>query len=83
MNTILLDALQKKPGLQCVIANRQDDATKYLPRRFQEEIAKDRFHNIYGLDGGTPIGVKLALEKNLLLEKVKSVCERKTVTDPF
>jgi hypothetical protein len=83
VNTMLLDALQKKPDLQCVIANRQDDATKYLPRSFQEEIAKDRFHNIFGSDGGTPIGVKLALEKNLLLERVKSVCERKTVTDPF
>jgi hypothetical protein len=83
VNTMLLDALRKRPELQCVVANRQVSSHKYLPREFREQIASDRIHNIYDLVDGQPVGVRLALEKDLLLQKVKEVCERTDELPPF
>jgi hypothetical protein len=83
VNTMLLDALRKRPELQCVVANRQESSHNYLPREFREQIATDRIHNIYELVGGQPVGVRLALEKDLLLQKVKEVCERTDEPPPF
>lgn len=83
VNTMLLEALRKRPALQCVIANRQKDISDYLPRAFREEIALERFHNVYGLIDGNPVGVRLALEKDMLLEKVKEVCQRTPEPPPF
>lgn len=83
VNTMLLEALQKRPDLQCVIANRQKDIAAYLPREFREEIALDRFHNIYDVIDDQPVGVKLALEKDLLLQRVKEVCEHTDEPPPF
>jgi len=82
VNMMLLEALRKRPGLQCVIANRKDDAADYLPRTFREEIAKGRFHNI-GHVNGVPIGVSAALERDILLHKVIAVCEKATEDQPF
>jgi len=64
-------------------ANRQKDLADYLPREFREEIALERFHNIYDVIDDQPVGVKLALEKDLLLQKVKDVCERTGEPPPF
>lgn len=83
VNTMLLDAMQKHPTLQCIIANRKKDISEYLPINFREEIAKERFHNIYGEVAGAPIGVSAALERDILLQKVKEVCERSAEVRPF
>ncbi len=83
VNTMLLDALRKRPTLQCVIANRKADVAEYLPRTFREEIAKDRFHNVFEEKDGVKLGVMLALEKDVLLQKVKEVCQRPVEAMPF
>ena len=83
VNTMLLDALRKRPTLQCVIANRQKDVSKYLPNVFREEIARERFQNVYDDGPEGPLGVRLALEKDILLRQVKEVCLRSTEEMPF
>lgn len=83
VNTMLIESLQKRPNLQCVIANRQKNIADYLPREFREEIAIERFHNIYDDIDAQPVGVKLALEKDLILQKVKEICEQTDEAPPF
>ncbi|MBI2806083.1 MAG: SIR2 family protein [Planctomycetes bacterium] len=83
VNTMLLDALRRRPQLQCVIANRKGSITDYLPSQLKEEIANERFHNIYQGANGEVLGVQLALEKNVLLNKVKEACETQPEGVPF
>jgi hypothetical protein len=83
VNTMLLDAMRKRPTLQCVIANRKSDVKEFLPTVFREEIARERFHNLYEEGSDGTLGVKLALEKDVLLQRVKEVCQRRTEREPF
>lgn len=83
VNTVLLDALRKRPELQCVIANRKMQAADYLPREFREQIATARIHNIHDEVQQSPVGVQLALENDLLLNKVKEVCDQSDDPPPF
>lgn len=83
INTVLLDALRRRPRLQCIIANKKAQAADYLPAALREEIANDRFHNIGDRKDGEIVGVRAVLEDNMLLQKVKQVSERTEEDKPF
>lgn len=83
VNTMLLDAMRRRPHLKCVVANRKERISDYLPSRFVEEIANERFQNIYLGPNGEPAGVQTVLEKNILLNSVKAACDQQAESLPF
>jgi SIR2-like domain len=83
VNTMLVEAMRKRPKLQCVIANRQRGISDYLPSTLAEEFSHERFHNIAGVGGGDLLGVRAVFEQDVLLRRVKAVCEQAAEEQPF